>query len=175
MAEDDNPAAPASPDADGRADRLPDRPDVRSTSWREQADRLGSERHLIGRVPWRLRGAGRRVYPGFLQLSAFMSMNRERHVEAFRKYFPLLVAGERPRPRRSAISTTEYMAVADLPAEFYLETVRLVFQEYVLPRSELFVGERGDQRAPSAARRCSPSRASATTSARSARPWRRRI
>ena len=52
------------------------------------------EKNLIGRVPWRLRGAGRRVYPGFLQLSAFISMNKDRHADAFRKYFAHVAAGE---------------------------------------------------------------------------------
>lgn len=100
------------------------------------------ERHLISRVPWRYRGAGRRVYPGFLQLAAFMSMNRERHVAAFRDYYVNLVEQDHEKARVTRDFYEEYMAVADLPAEFYLETVQQVFQEYRLPRGELVVGTR---------------------------------
>lgn len=109
------------------------------------------ERHLISHVPWRFRGAGRRVYPGFLQLTAFMSMNRERHVAAFRDYYVSLVEQEHEKARVTRDFYVEYMAVADLPAEFYLETVQQVFQEYRLPRGELMVGARRVD--PSAIRR----------------------
>jgi len=109
------------------------------------------ERNLIGRVPWRLRGAGRRVYPGFLQLSAFISMNRERHAEAFRRYFAHLAAGEEAEAKAIGDFYNEYMAVADLSADFYLETVRLVFQEYALPLGKLTL--RGRKIDPMAIRR----------------------
>ncbi|HEY2186933.1 MAG TPA: polyhydroxyalkanoate depolymerase [Caldimonas sp.] len=95
------------------------------------------ERNLIGRVPWRLGGAGRRVYPGFLQLSAFVSMNHERHAEQFRRYFAHLEAGDDDAAKAIRDFYEEYMAVADLSADFYLETVRLVFQEYALARGTL--------------------------------------
>jgi polyhydroxyalkanoate depolymerase len=109
------------------------------------------ERHLISHVPLRHRGAGRRVYPGFVQLSAFMSMNRERHLNAFRDYYLHLVAREHDKARTTRAFYEEYMAVADLPAEFYLETVQFIFQEYALPRGELVLnGRRVD---PSAIRR----------------------
>jgi poly(3-hydroxybutyrate) depolymerase len=109
------------------------------------------EKNLVGRVPWRLKGAGRRVYPGFLQLSAFIGMNRERHVEAFRKYFALLAAGEEAQAKAIGDFYNEYMAVADLSADFYLETVRLVFQEYALPLGKLTL--RGRKVEPMAIRR----------------------
>ncbi len=109
------------------------------------------EKTLISRVPLRHRGGGRRVYPGFVQLSAFMSMNRERHVKAFRDYYLHLVAQERDKAQSTRAFYEEYMAVADLPAEFYLETVKLIFQEYALPRGELMLnGRRVD---PSAIKR----------------------
>ncbi|HEV8690125.1 MAG TPA: polyhydroxyalkanoate depolymerase [Ideonella sp.] len=95
------------------------------------------EKNLISRVPLPLRGAGRRVYPGFVQLSAFMSMNRQRHVDAFRDYYVNLVEQEHEKAEVTKAFYEEYMAVADLPAEFYLETVKLVFQDYALPRGEL--------------------------------------
>ena len=109
------------------------------------------EKNLISTVPWRYRGAGRRVYPGFVQLTAFMSMNRDRHVNAFREYYTHLVEQEHEKASVTRAFYEEYMAVADLPAEFYLETVKLVFQEYALPRGELVLnGRRVD---PSAIRR----------------------
>ena len=88
-------------------------------------------------MPWRHGGAGRRVYPGFMQLSAFMSMNKERHVDAFRDYYRNLVADEREKAEVTRAFYAEYMAVSDLSAEFYLETVRLVFQDYALPLGQL--------------------------------------
>ena len=109
------------------------------------------EKNLISLVPLRHRGAGRRVYPGFVQLSAFMSMNKERHVDAFRDYYVNLVAEEHDKAQATRSFYEEYMAVADLPAEFYLETVQLVFQEYALPRGELTL--RGRRIDPSAIRR----------------------
>jgi len=109
------------------------------------------EKNLISTVPWRHRGAGRRVYPGFVQLSAFMSMNKERHANAFKEYYQHLVDGEFEKAEVTRTFYEEYMAVADLSAEFYLETVRLVFQEYALPKGELmFRGRRVD---PGAIRR----------------------
>jgi poly(3-hydroxybutyrate) depolymerase len=109
------------------------------------------ENNLISTVPWRHAGAGRRVYPGFVQLSAFMSMNRERHVNAFKEYYQHLVADEFDKAEVTRTFYEEYMAVADLAAEFYLETVSLVFQQYALPRGELrFRGRRVD---PAAIRR----------------------
>jgi poly(3-hydroxybutyrate) depolymerase len=100
------------------------------------------EKNLISTVPWRYRGAGRRVYPGFVQLTAFMSMNRDRHVNAFRDYYTHLVEQEHEKAAVTRAFYEEYMAVADLPAEFYLETVKLVFQEYALPRGELVLNGR---------------------------------
>ena len=95
------------------------------------------EKNLISHVPWRHGGGGRRVYPGFVQLSAFMSMNKDRHVNAFKEYYRHLVDDEFDKAEVTRTFYEEYMAVADLSAEFYLETVSLVFQEYALPKGEL--------------------------------------
>ncbi|MCG3187810.1 MAG: hypothetical protein IOMNBAOH_02473 [Rhodocyclaceae bacterium] len=92
------------------------------------------ERSLIGIVPARYRGALRQVYPGFVQLTAFMSMNIERHRSAFRDLYDQLVAGDHDRAAAIAQFYEEYFAVADLPAEFYLETVTRIFQNYELAR-----------------------------------------
>ena len=95
------------------------------------------EKNLISIVPWRHPGAGRRVYPGFVQLSAFMSMNKERHGIAFRDYYAHLVAGEFDQAEVTRMFYEEYMAVADLAADFYLETVKQVFQDHALPLGRL--------------------------------------
>jgi poly(3-hydroxybutyrate) depolymerase len=109
------------------------------------------EKNLITHVPLRHRGAGRRVYPGFVQLSAFMSMNRERHVNAFRDYYQHLVDDEFDKAEVTRTFYEEYLAVTDLAADFYLETVRLVFQEHALPRGEMTY--RGRRINPAAIRR----------------------
>jgi poly(3-hydroxybutyrate) depolymerase len=95
------------------------------------------EKNLISRVPFPLRGTGRRVYPGFIQLSAFMSMNRQRHVDAFRSYYLNLVEQAHEKAQATRDFYEEYLAVADLHAEFFLETVQWVFQDYALARGEL--------------------------------------
>lgn len=100
------------------------------------------EKNLIATVPFRFPGAGRRVYPGFVQLNAFMQMNMERHVEAHRKLHAHLANGEIEEAEKIKTFYDEYFAVLDLPAEFYLETVRIVFQEAQLASGELMHGER---------------------------------
>jgi poly(3-hydroxybutyrate) depolymerase len=95
------------------------------------------EHNLISCVPLPLRGAGRRVYPGFVQVGAFMAMNRQRHIDAFRNYYVALMASDHEATEPIRRFYEEYLAVSDLPAEFYLETVKLVFQDYALPRGEL--------------------------------------
>lgn len=95
------------------------------------------ERNLIASVPWRYPGALRRVYPGFLQVAAFMSMNLDRHVNAHRKLFSDLARNDRTSALATAAFYDEYFAVLDLTAEFYLETVDRVFQKYDLARGTL--------------------------------------
>jgi poly(3-hydroxybutyrate) depolymerase len=109
------------------------------------------KKNLISQVPWRFGGGGRRVYPGFVQLSAFMSMNKDRHVNAFKEYYQHLVDDEFDKAEVTRTFYEEYMAVADLSAEFYIETVDLVFQRYALPKGELTF--RGRPVNPSAIRR----------------------
>jgi poly(3-hydroxybutyrate) depolymerase len=94
-------------------------------------------RNLIATVPWRFAGGMRRVYPGFLQLTAFLSMNLERHVTALRRLYDDLLNEETAKAQATRAFYEEYFAVADLPAEFYLETVQHVFQEYALPQRRL--------------------------------------
>jgi poly(3-hydroxybutyrate) depolymerase len=97
------------------------------------------ETNLVHAVPWRYAGAGRKVYPGFLQLTAFMSMNPERHKQAFVDLYKHRVAGEHAAAEATVNFYDEYFAVNDLPAEFYLETVDQVFQQYTLAKGELVV------------------------------------
>jgi poly(3-hydroxybutyrate) depolymerase len=106
------------------------------------------ERNLIALVPARYPGALRAVYPGFVQLSAFMNMNLERHIASFRSLFEDLVQGDFAKANATRRFYEEYFAVADLPAEFYLETVRVVFQEYALATGEMaWRGRKVDPRA----------------------------
>jgi polyhydroxyalkanoate depolymerase len=95
------------------------------------------ERNLIATVPWGFRGASRRVYPGFVQLAAFMSMNYERHLQAHIDLFEHLANGDMTKAEAIKTFYDEYFAVLDLPAEFYLETVRMVFQEARLAEGRL--------------------------------------
>ena len=95
------------------------------------------ERHVIARVPYRYGGADRQVYPGFVQLAAFMSMNIDRHLKAHRELYAHLANGETAKAAQTKAFYDEYFAVLDLTAEFYLETVRLVFQDHALPLGAL--------------------------------------
>ena len=109
------------------------------------------EKNLIGTVPLGFPGAHRRVYPGFLQLAAFISMNLDRHVNAHLSQFRNLVGGDCTSAEAHRRFYDEYGAVMDLPAEFYLETVQRVFQEHDLPQGHLTW--RGHKVRPSAIRR----------------------
>jgi polyhydroxyalkanoate depolymerase len=93
------------------------------------------ERTVIDRVPGRFAGGGRRVYPGFVQLLAFMSMNIDRHRAAHRRLYGHLARGEHVEARKIKDFYDEYFAVLDLTEEFYLETIERIFQ-----RAELAEG-----------------------------------
>jgi poly(3-hydroxybutyrate) depolymerase len=95
------------------------------------------ESNLIARVPWKYPGAGRMVYPGFVQLTAFVSMNVNRHYNAHQELYEHLRNGEHDKAQVIKSFYDEYFAVLDLAAEFYLETVSWVFQESRLPKGEL--------------------------------------
>ena len=95
------------------------------------------EKNLIATVPARYAGGGRKVYPGFMQLAAFMSMNIERHLKAHRELYENIVKGEEAKAAQTKAFYDEYFAVLDLASEFYLETVKLVFQEHALPLGQL--------------------------------------
>jgi poly(3-hydroxybutyrate) depolymerase len=109
------------------------------------------EQNLISHVPLPHAGHMRRVYPGFVQLTAFMGMNLDRHKQQFRALYQHLVAGETEQADVIRTFYDEYLAVNDLPAEFYLETVEKVFQTFDLARGELHY--RGRKVNPGAIRR----------------------
>jgi|BEDMetMinimDraft_2_1075160.scaffolds.fasta_scaffold01458_2 poly(3-hydroxybutyrate) depolymerase len=92
------------------------------------------EHNLIARVPWRHRGAGRRVYPGFVQLLSFILMNLDRHIAAHWRQWRNIALGDLAAAEAHRRFYSEYLAVMDLTAEFYLETLHIVFQEHLLPR-----------------------------------------
>jgi poly(3-hydroxybutyrate) depolymerase len=94
------------------------------------------ERSVISSVPMLHRGAGRRVYPGFLQLTGFMSMNLDRHVGSAMKHFQHLVRGDGDSAQAHRKFYDEYLAVMDLTAEFYLQTIDIAFQRHLLPRGQ---------------------------------------
>jgi poly(3-hydroxybutyrate) depolymerase len=95
------------------------------------------ERSVINRVPFPNAGFGRRVYPGFIQLTGFMTMNLERHTQAHMKLFENLVRGDCDSVNAHKAFYEEYLAVMDLPAEFYLQTVKTVFQDHALPNGRM--------------------------------------
>jgi poly(3-hydroxybutyrate) depolymerase len=95
------------------------------------------QRAMIYTVPPPHLGVLRRVYPGFVQLYSFMSMNADRHQEAHWRYFDNLVSGDGDSADRHREFYDEYLSVLDLTEEFYLQTVDIVFQRHLLPKGEL--------------------------------------
>ncbi len=94
-------------------------------------------RTVIASVPWPNPGHGRLVYPGFLQLTGFMAMNLDRHVNAHKELFFNLVKGDGDSVEKHKEFYDEYLAVMDLTAEYYLQTVDQVFVKHLLPRGEM--------------------------------------
>ena len=109
------------------------------------------ERHVTTTVPPWHPGAFRRVYPGFLQLAAFISMNPDRHIAAHRKMFDHLVQGDEDSAAAHRRFYDEYLAVMDVPASYYLQTVEIFFQKHDLAEGRMMV--RGERVVPSAIER----------------------
>jgi poly(3-hydroxybutyrate) depolymerase len=136
MSEDDDPALPAtmsfmgSPIDARRSPTVPNKlAEERPFEWFRD--------NMIFTVPPMYPGAFRQVYPGFVQLASFMGMNWSRHVEAHRSYFDQLVEGDGESADKHREFYDEYLSVLDLTEEFYLQTIRDVFQEHKLPRGVL--------------------------------------
>jgi poly(3-hydroxybutyrate) depolymerase len=106
----------------------------KSYSWFEQ--------NLIQRVPDKYPGYARRVYPGFLQHLGFVAMNPDRHLNAHWDYFNHLLDGDDDSAEKHRDFYDEYNAVLDLPAEYYLDTVKAVFQEFALPKGRMYIRDR---------------------------------
>jgi poly(3-hydroxybutyrate) depolymerase len=110
------------------------------------------EHNVIHTVPVNYPGRGRRVYPGFLQHMGFVAMNPERHQTSHWDFYQDLLKGDLESAESHRTFYDEYNAVLDMPAEYYLDTIRTVFQEHLLPRGLWDVdGQRVD---PSAIRDC---------------------
>ncbi len=113
---------------------------VNETAVNKLAETKGIEwfhQHVITKVPFPHPGMMRDVYPGFLQLTGFMSMNLDRHLEAHRNLFSHLVKGDGDSAQKHREFYDEYLAVMDLSAEFYLQTVDTVFISHALPKGEM--------------------------------------
>ena len=108
------------------------------------------EQNLIHRVPGRYPGYMRLVYPGFLQHLGFVAMNPDRHLNAHWDYFNHLMVGDGESAEAHRRFYNEYNAVLDMPAEYYLDTVKSVFQEFALPKGRMFM--RGELVRPQAIR-----------------------
>ncbi|MCB1519840.1 MAG: polyhydroxyalkanoate depolymerase [Hyphomicrobiaceae bacterium] len=109
-----------------------------------QVNQLAEERgtnwfrnNVITTVPWPAIGYGRAVYPGFLQLTGFMTMNLDRHLTAHKDLFLHLVHGDGDSAEKHREFYDEYLAVMDLTAEFYLQTIDTVFVRHALPKGEM--------------------------------------
>ncbi len=110
------------------------------TAVNKLAEKRGSQwfrRNCIHVAPFPYPGAGREVYPGFLQLSGFMAMNFDRHVNAHLEMFNHLVEGDGDSAEKHRDFYDEYLAVMDLTAEFYLQTIDTVFVHHLLPKGEM--------------------------------------
>ena len=107
--------------------------------------------NCLVKVPFPYPGVGREVYPGFLQLSGFMAMNMDRHVNAHVDMFKHLVAGDGDSAEKHRDFYDEYMAVMDLSAEYYMQTIDTVFVQHALPKGEMT--HRGKPVDPAAIRR----------------------
>jgi poly(3-hydroxybutyrate) depolymerase len=99
------------------------------------------ERNVIQRVPPKYPGCMRRVYPGFLQHLGFVAMNPDRHLSSHWDYYGHLLQGDDDSADAHRRFYDEYNAVLDMPAEYYLDTVKAVFQDFALPKGRMFIGE----------------------------------
>ena len=132
LAQDDDPAQPSSVTLMGSPidTRLsPTVPNELATS----RDLEWFERKVIMSAPWPNPGMFRRVYPGFLQLTGFMHMNMDRHVNAHLQLFRHMIAGDGESAEAHRTFYDEYMSVLDMTEEFYLETIKVIFQDHDLP------------------------------------------
>jgi poly(3-hydroxybutyrate) depolymerase len=136
MAEDNDPSRPASMTFMGSPIDARLSPTVTNTL-AEEKPFAWFQSNMIYTVPPPYPGMGRRVYPGFVQLASFMSMNKQKHQEAHQRYFQDLVKGDGDSADKHLEFYDEYLSVLDLTEEFYLQTIDIVFQQHLLPKGEL--------------------------------------
>ncbi len=150
MSEDDDPCLPAGMTFMGSPIDARKSPTV-TNKLAEERPFSWFEQNMIHTVPMMYPGAFRRVYPGFVQLASFMGMNWSSHVDAHYEFFKNLTKGADDDTDKHRKFYDEYLSVLDLTEEFYLQTIREVFQEHLLPRG-LFV-HRGRAVRPESIRR----------------------
>lgn len=138
MAEDNDPCRPASLILTGSPIDTRVSP-TEPTKLADQRSLAWFESNMIALVPMPNAGAMRRVYPGFLQLTGFMSMNMDRHMTAAFSQFENMVKGDGEAEAAHRKFYDEYLAVMDLTAEFYLQTIDVVFQRQLLAKREMMV------------------------------------
>jgi len=136
MAEDNHPSRPASMTFMGSPIDARLSPTV-TNNLAEEKPFAWFQSNMIYTVPPPYPGMGRRVYPGFVQLASFMSMNKAKHQEAHQRYFQDLVKGDGDSADKHLEFYDEYLSVLDLTEEFYLQTIDIVFQQHLLPKGEL--------------------------------------
>ena len=136
MAEDKDPARPASMIFMGSPIDARLSPTV-TNKMAETRPFTWFQSYMIHTVPAPYLGTFRRVYPGFVQLYSFMSMNEKMHMDAHWRYFEDLVKDDGDASHKHREFYDEYLSVLDMTEEFYLQTIDIVFQKYLLPRGEL--------------------------------------
>ncbi len=136
MAEENDPSRPASMTFMGSPIDARLSPTV-TNNLAEEKPFAWFQSNMIYTVPPPYPGMGRRVYPGFVQLASFMSMNAEKHQQAHQRYFQDLVKGDGDSADKHLEFYDEYLSVLDLTEEFYLQTIDIVFQQHLLPKGEL--------------------------------------
>ena len=136
MAQDNDPSRPASMTFMGSPIDARLSPTV-TNNLAEEKPFTWFQSNMIYTVPAPYPGMGRRVYPGFVQLASFMSMNADKHQEAHQRYFKSLVEGDGDSADKHLEFYDEYLSVLDLTEEFYLQTIDIVFQRHLLPKGEL--------------------------------------
>jgi poly(3-hydroxybutyrate) depolymerase len=136
MAEDNDPSRPATMTFMGSPIDARKSPTV-TNLLAEEKPFAWFKSNMVYTVPPPYVGTGRRVYPGFVQLYSFMSMNAEKHQEAHRRYLQQLMDGDGDSAEKHLEFYDEYLSVLDLTEEFYLQTIDMVFQRYLLPKGEL--------------------------------------
>jgi poly(3-hydroxybutyrate) depolymerase len=136
MAEDEDPNRPASMTFMGSPIDARLSPTV-TNQLAEEKPFTWFKSRMVHTVPPPYPGMGRRVYPGFVQLYSFMSMNEQSHIDAHRRYFDDMVKGDGDAAEKHEAFYDEYLSVLDLTEEFYLQTIDIVFQQHLLPKGEL--------------------------------------